>query len=65
MSTLQNGLKNRSNFDEKLAQKSLKNGMILIKNKPDFVKKLSWFLREGQNEVILALFFLGQIIEIK
>jgi hypothetical protein len=41
MSTLQNGLKNRSNFDEKWAQKSLKNGMILIKNKPDFVKKLS------------------------
>ena len=41
MSTLQNRLKNSSNFDEKWTQKSLKNGMILMKNKPDFVKKLS------------------------
>jgi len=41
MSVLQNPLKICSNFDKIIAQKSLKNGMFLMKNKPDFVKKLS------------------------
>ena len=41
MSALQISLKIYSNFDEKMAQKSLKNDMFLMKNKPDFVKKSS------------------------
>ena len=40
-SNIKKPFENYSNFDKKIAQKSLKNGMFLMKNKPDFVKKLS------------------------